>query len=158
MIKDNEEELKNKLHELKGRAASKYQLLLKELLSIQSDLKIEWGSPKVNRGGEFILERKVIKSTFDIISKLDISEKYTIPIVGRLIGFNSRKKNYEILSLDDEKTFSVRIADNSEILPPTINEIYRAEIEQTITTQLSSGEEKIKYALIKFTPMNADSR
>ena len=54
-IKDNELELKNKLQELKGRAESKYQQFLKELLDIKSDLKVEWGSPRNNRGGEFFL-------------------------------------------------------------------------------------------------------
>jgi hypothetical protein len=158
MIKDNEEELKNKLHELKGRAASKYQLLLKELLSIQSDLKIEWGSPKINRGGEFFLEKKVIKSTFDIINKLELSEKETINIKGKLICFHSRTKFYEIRTLDGEK-FSGKAADNSGIQSVTINDIYHAEIEKTITTQLSSGEEKKpKYELIKLTPINTDSR
>ena len=157
MIKDNEEELKNKLHKLKGRAASKYQQLLKELLSIQSDLKIEWGSPKINRGGEFILEKKVIKSAFDIISKLELSEKETINIKGKLICFNSRTKFYEILSLDGEK-FSGTASDNSEIQSVTINDIYHAEIEQTIEIQPSSGEEKVKYKLIKLTTISVDSR
>lgn len=153
MIKDNEEELKNKLHYLKGRVASKYQLLLKELLSIQSDLKIEWGSPKINRGGEFLLDKKVIKSAFNIISKLDIAEKETITITGKLIGLNSRTKSYEISSLDDGLKFSGRIADYAYVQSPTINEIYQAEIEQIIKIHPSSGEEKIKYELIKLTPV-----
>lgn len=152
MVNDNEAALKNKLHELKGRAASKYQLLLKELLSIHSDVKFEWDSPRVHRGGEFLLDKKVIKSAFDIISTLDIAEKETIIVIGKLVGFNSRTKNYE-LSSDDSLKFSGRIADYAYIQSATINETYQAEIEQTIKTHPYSGEEKIKYELIKLTPV-----
>jgi len=148
-LKDNETDLKNKLHDLKGRAASKYQQLLKELLSIQSDLKIEWGSPKVNRGGEFFLEKKVIKQAFEIISKLDIAEREIIQIRGRLVAFDTITKSYKIVSLDDNRHFSGKVAEKAEIPLPNFQDIYSAEIEQIIKTQSSSGKEEVKYELIK---------
>ncbi|MFZ2727102.1 MAG: DUF6575 domain-containing protein [Methylococcaceae bacterium] len=153
MLKDNEMELKNRLHELKGRVASKYQQFLKDLLSIESDLKIEWGSPKNKRGGSFILEHKVIRKTFDIINKLEISEKDNISIEGKLIGCNVRTKTYEILSLNDEAKFSGRISDNADIQHPIINDIYQVEIEHIIKTKLSSGEEKNEWNLIRLIPV-----
>ena len=57
---DSEDMLSNKLHALKGRVASKYRRLLKQLFDLNSGLFFDWGAVASDRGGEFSLSREQV--------------------------------------------------------------------------------------------------
>lgn len=62
-----------KLRELKGRVASKYRRLLKELSDSHSGLFVDWGSVSENRGGEFELTPSDVKTAYHIVDQYELA-------------------------------------------------------------------------------------
>jgi len=152
--RDDEERLSNKLHYLKGRAASKYRSFLESVASSDHGLRLLWGSPKDGRGGHFDLTREEIASALRVVSAIDLqmAEEVIIPCV--LVGLNVRTKTYELSSLDDEQKFSGRISDEApkEVSHATLSQQYKAFLRRMIEVQ-ASGEEKEKWILTDLQPL-----
>lgn len=148
---DSEDLLSNKLHQLKGRVTSKYRRLLKELSDLNSGLFFEWGSVNPEAGGIFELSSDQIRSAYAIVDRIEIAMSDEISIKGKLIGFNSRTRRYEILSSDDGKSYSGKLADDVrlDVPNPAIGEFYEVDLRMLIETQSSSGDELVRWILIR---------
>lgn len=146
---DSEDFLSNKLHALKGRVASKYRRLLKELTDIESGLIFDWGGVKKERGGRFELTHQQVKQAYEIVDRIDINLAEEVIVTGRLIGFNSRTQRYEIRSTEGDKSYAGKVAAEAEIDVgnPTIDEIYVAKLRMLVETQSTSGDEMIRWIL-----------
>lgn len=146
---DSEDLLSNKLHVLKGRVASKYRRLLKELSDINSGIVLEWGSVHANRGGRFALSREEVSNAYKIVDRIEILQAEEITVVGQLIGYNSRTRRYEIRAIDGNLHYSGKAAPDAEMpaLPP-IDEFYVARLRTLIETQSTSGDELIRWVLV----------
>ncbi|MGZ8340933.1 MAG: DUF6575 domain-containing protein [Telluria sp.] len=146
---DSEDLLSNKLHVLKGRVASKYRRLLKELSDINSGIVLEWGSVHANRGGSFRLSREEVANAYKIVDRIEILQAEEITVVGQLIGYNSRTRRYEIRAIDGDLHYAGKAAPDAEMpaLPP-INEFYVARLRSLIETQSTSGDELIRWVLV----------
>lgn len=151
LAQDYEDLLSNKLHSLKGRVASKYRRLLKELVDIDSGIDLEWGSVEQNAGGKFQLTASQVRSAYTIVDRIDIAMAEEVTVAGKLVGFNSRTKRYEILSGDDGRTYAGRVADDArlEVLNPAIGQFYEADIRMLVETQSSSGDELVRWVLVR---------
>jgi len=147
---DNEDNISNKLHILKGRVASKYRRFLKEVHNLGSGIKIDWGSPNEKFGGEVYLTNKQVEKAYSIVDNIDIKMSEAIEVKATLIGLNVRTKRYEILSIQDNEKFSGRVSDDAidEIQHAVINKNYIATIKKVIETKSSSGDEIIKWILV----------
>lgn len=154
---DSEDLLSNKLHALKGRVASKYRRLLKELSDIDSGLALDWGSVNPNGGGEFELSAEQVKRAYAIVDRIDIEMAQEITVSGKLIGFNSRTQRYEILSSDDGRKYSGKVSDEAkiEVLNPAIGQYYEADLRMLVETQSSSGDELIRWVLVRLGATSA---
>lgn len=152
---DKEELLNNKLHALKGRVASKYRLVLKELHKLSSGIKFDWGSPNSEFGGKVELTKTQIDKAYALVDRIDIEMSESIEINSNLIGLNIRTKRYEIESLETNESFSGRVADDAvmKVKNATINRNYKATIKKLIETKSSSGDEKVKWILYDLTPL-----
>lgn len=148
---DSEDLLSNKLHALKGRVASKYRRLLKELADIDSGIALDWGSVSPNGGGEFQLSADQVKRAYAIVDRIDIEMAQEITVSGKLIGFNSRTQRYELLSSEDGRTYSGKVSDEAkiEISNPAIGQFYEADLRMLVETQSSSGDELIRWVLVR---------
>lgn len=161
LAQDSEDLLSNKLHSLRGRVASKYRRLLKELADIDSGIDLDWGSVEPNGGGRFRLTSAQVRSAYAIVDRIDIAMAEEITVTGKLVGFNSRTKRYEILSGDDGRTYAGRLADDAilEVANPAIDQFYEADIRMLVETQSSSGDELIRWVLVRLglsrTPSDA---
>jgi hypothetical protein len=147
---DNEYTLTKNLHKLKGRVASKYRRLLKDITVIGSGLRFEWGSPNSRFGGLVSLSKSQIEKAYSIVDKIDIQMSESIEIKAKLIGLNVRTKRYEIHSLENTDKYSGRVADEtlSDIEHAVINNNYTATLKKIIETKSSTGDENIKWVLI----------
>lgn len=146
---DSEDFLSNKLHILKGRVASKYRRLLKELADIESGLVFDWGGVKEGRGGRFEMTHQQVKKAYEIVDRIDVSMAEEVVVTGRLIGYNSRTQRYEIRATDGDKAYSGKVATEAkiEVGNPTIDEIYVAHLRMLVETQSTSGDELIRWIL-----------
>lgn len=148
---DSEDLLSNKLHQLKGRVTSKYRRLLKELSDLNSGLFFDWGSVSSEGGGKFELSSDQVRSAYAIVDRIEIAMSDEITIKGKLIGFNSRTRRYEILSSDDGKSYSGKLADDVrlDIPNPAIGEFYEVDLRMLVETQSSSGDELVRWILVR---------
>ncbi len=154
---DSADLLSSKLHELKGRVASKYRRLLKELSDIDSGLVVDWGSVDPQRGGQFELTSAQVKGAYAIVDRIDIELAQEIVVTGKLIGFNSRTQRYEILSGEDGRTYAGKVADEArlEVPNPAIGQFYEADLRMLVETQSTSGDELIRWLLVRLGPTRA---
>ncbi len=159
---DSEDCLSNKLHVLKGRVASKYRWLLKELNDINSGIRVDWGSVEAGKGGVFELSREQVSKAYAIVDKIHIAMAEELVLHGQLVGFNSRTKSYEILSSEDQKNYSGKLSEEAVISveQPAIGRSYFASLRMLIETQLSSGDELVRWVLVglsKTDPRRSDN-
>lgn len=155
LAQDSEDLLSNKLHSLRGRVTSKYRRLLKELADINSGLFFEWGSVNPNLGGKFELTSTQVKNAYTIVDRMEIAMAEEITITGKLIGFNSRTRRYEIMSSDDGRTYAGKVLEEAilEIPNPAIGQFYEVDLRMLIETQSTSGDELIRWVLVRLGPM-----
>lgn len=154
---DSEDRLSNKLHALKGRVASKYRRLLKELADIESGIALDWGSISPSGGGAFQLTAEQVRTAYAIVDRIDVDMAQELTVSGKLIGFNSRTQRYEILSSEDGHTYSGKVSDEAkiEVANPAIGQFYEADLRMLVETQSSSGDELIRWVLVRLGSRSA---
>ena len=147
---DNEDNISNKLHLLKGRVASKYRRFLKEIHNIGSGITVDWGSPSSKDGGKIFLSKQQIEKAYSIVDSIDIQMSEAIDVKATLIGLNIRTKRYEILSIKDNEKFSGRVSDDAieDVQHAVIKKNYVATLKKVIEIKSSSGEESVKWILV----------
>lgn len=146
----DEDRLSNLLHELKGRAISKYRSLLGILVEVDGDVDVNWGSPKEGQGGTFLFRRKNIIDAFKIVSRVEEEVGEALIITSRLIALHTRTKSYELSDIANEQKFSGKLSADA---PESINharlrEIYVATLRRVIEVNSTSGEEKERWLLV----------
>lgn len=157
LAKDSEDLLSNKLHSLRGRVTSKYRRLLKELSDLNSGISFEWGSVIPNMGGTFEMTPEEVRSAYAIVDRMEVAMAEEMTIRGKLIGFNSRTRRYEIMSSDDGRSYAGKVADDVslEIPNPAIGQFYEVDLRMLIETQSTSGDELIRWVLVRLGPLRA---
>lgn len=147
--RDNEENISNKLHELKGRVASKYRSFLREVSKLDSPMKLHWGSPNSERGRVLSLSRQEIKKAYDLVSKIDIDMSESVTFKAELLGLDVKTKRYRVRHLSDNEDYSGKILEESldAVRHSEINGIYVVTLKKIIETNFSSGAEYTKWAL-----------
>ncbi|WP_052750310.1 DUF6575 domain-containing protein [Arsukibacterium sp. MJ3] len=149
--RDNEDNISNKLHQLKGRVASKYRLFLREVSKLDSPMKLHWGSPNKERGRILSLSMQEIKRAFDLVSKIDIDMSESVTFRAELLGLDIKTKRYRVRHLSDNEDYSGKILDESldAVRHSEISGIYNVTLKKIIETNFSSGSEYTKWALIR---------
>ncbi|WNL38630.1 hypothetical protein RN346_15235 [Halomonas sp. PAMB 3232] len=153
--RDSEDNISNKLHELKGRVASKYRSFLGEVAKLDSPMRLHWGSPNSERGRVLLLSKQEIKKAFDLVSKIDINMSESVVFRAELLGLDTKTKRYRVRHLNDNEDYSGKIVDESleAIRHSEINGIYNVTLKKIIETNFSSGAEYTKWALVALEPV-----
>lgn len=148
--RDDEDNISNKLHELKGRVASKYRTFLKEVSKLDSPMKLHWGSPNKERGRVLSLSKQEIKNAFDLVSKISIDMSESVTFRAELLGLDIKTKRYRVRHLSDNEDYSGKILDSSLdiVRHSEINGIYNVSLKKIIETNFSSGSEYTKWVLV----------
>ncbi len=151
LAKNSEDLLSNKLHSLRGRVTSKYRRLLKELTDLNSGMSFEWGSVNPSMGGTYEMTPEEVRIAYSIVDRMEIAMAEEVTISGKLIGFNSRTRRYEIMSSDDGRTYAGKVAEEVilEVQNPAIGEFYEVDLRMLIETQSTSGDELIRWVLVR---------
>jgi hypothetical protein len=154
--RDNDDNISNKLHELQGRVASKYRRFLKDIVKLESPMKIDWGSPSEDRGGSIKLSKDEIKTAFELVSKIDIDMSESVTFQAELLGLDVATKRYRVKHLTEEEVFAGKIADDSleKVSHSEINGIYSVTLKKVIETNSSSGAEYTKWLLVELDAAN----
>ena len=148
--RDNEDNISNKLHELKGRVASKYRIFLREVSKLDSSMKLHWGSPNKDRGRVISLSKQEIRRAFELVSKIDIDMSESVTFRAELLGLDVKTKRYRVRHLDDNEDYSGKILDESldAVRHSEISGIYNVTLKKIIETNSSSGSEYTKWVLV----------
>lgn len=153
--RDNEDNISNKLHQLKGRVASKYCAFLREVSRLDSSMKLHWGSPNNVRGSTLMLSRSEIRSAFDIVSKIDTDMSESVVFKAELLGLDVQTKIYRVKHISDNEVYSGKISPGSlgGVQNSKINGIYIVTLKKIIETNFSSGSEYTKWILVSLVPV-----
>lgn len=148
--RDDEDNISNKLHKLKGRVASKYRVFLREVSKLDSPMKLHWGSPNEERGRVISLSKQEIRRAFELVSKIDIDMSESVTFRAELLGLDVKTKRYRVRHLDDNEDYSGKILDESldAVRHSEINGIYNITLKKIIETNSSSGSEYTKWVLV----------
>ncbi len=146
---DNEDFISNKLHELQGRVASKYKAFLKSLTKLDTPLKVDWGSPNIERGKSLEINKDTILNAYKAVSKIDIDMSEDVVFKAELLGLDVKTKRYRVRHLSENEDYSGKISEESinEVEHSEINGIYEVTLKKVIETNSSSGAEYTKWLL-----------
>jgi hypothetical protein len=149
------ERLRQILHELKIRPASKYRELLTNVLKTNTGFNIDWASPVEGRKGSANLNVANAKEVIVIIDEIESEEPYEYDVIGILIGMNIRTKVYEIKDTDQNRKISGKILEEAvhQVENATINREYLARIREIPEILPVTGETKYKKQLVSLTPL-----
>ncbi len=138
------------LHPLGARCASKYRILLEQLMAADADIIIEHASPKTGLQTRSFLSVDQAKTIVSIVKQLEkeLFEKYIVPC--KLIAFNSRTYHFEIETLEDGQRLTGKAEQNAipETMMVVIYENYNATIQETIEVSPITGEQKKKFTML----------
>ena len=95
-----------------------------------------------------------VRSAYTIVDRMEVAMAEEMTVSGKLIGFNSRTRRYEIMSSDDGKSYSGKVSDDVklEIPNPAIGNFYEVDLRMLIETQSTSGDELIRWVLVRLGP------
>lgn len=138
------------LHPLGARCASKYRILLEQLMAADADIIIEHASPKTGLQTRSSLSVDQAKTIVSIVKQLEkeLFEKYIVPC--KLIAFNSRTYHFEIETLEDGQRLTGKAEQDAipETMMVVIYENYNATIQETIEVSPITGEQKKKFTML----------
>ena len=144
-----------KLGELRGRTVTKYRDLLDHLETGVQDVEFKWGSPRNPDSVSVVVTREVAKRASVRLRQAVPETETEFEIVGRLRGFNSRTKTYEIWDTYENRKYTGRVDDGAlgEIGQAVIDEIYGALLRE-IHESAPDGETTTKYRLLRLGDRN----
>lgn len=147
---DDEDLLSNKLHELKGRVASKYRRLLKDLVVLNSEVVLDWGSIGDGRGFKVGFSKEKLKSTYNLVDHIDIDMGESVSFRGELLGLDLTAKRYRLFHLEDNQEYAGKVVDEAldKLKHSEINGIYQAELKKVTELYASSGQESVRWLLV----------
>lgn len=154
----NRNELSKLMQKHQQRTASRYRRFLIALTDSEANLRIEWGSPNLQKTGNASLSVFDAWRAIEICSELVVNEPEEYEIVGTLCAVDNKRKTFRLDDIYDKKSYFGKI--DSEVfksgvemtaIPP---KNYRATIQSTIQENPTTGETSIEYNLIALEPWN----
>lgn len=154
-IGSNADPLKEKLQALKLRVAGNYLEFLQAISKNTEETKLEWASPRKDRGGAVAISTLTAKSAISII-QLGAEDEITIKeVIGTLEGGSLRNKIFEFEVGDSEKyTGKVTSQAMSQVEGAVLGSSYKAIIRVIRTLKPMTGEIETKYELDELYPID----
>lgn len=143
-------ELSAELQKSHKKCASSYRNFLNNLIKIESDVYVNWGSTNSKKGGRTSLEYSEALATFEFITKMEMENPESYEIVGKLIAANEDKKTLILEQTNSDKKITAKISfeiGSSQENELTIGKSYSAQITEVLSTNSATGEEKIDYEI-----------
>jgi hypothetical protein len=142
------------LGRVKGRAFAKYSQLINQLALADSGLSIMRAAPQGRRKDEVTLTADAVKAISEVVRTIELEERRTIRLYGRLIGVNIRTLYFELQELQTRAKVVGRILEGAlqDVEHAIINGVYLAEISEILEVSAVTGEEHISRQLVRLFP------
>jgi hypothetical protein len=139
--------------------ASKYRTFLNFISDAESDINFDWGSPHPERGGSATLTYINAINALYLINKMEIAAPEIREVTGVLVGGNIESKRFELRDIYEEFKYKGEIADSllSSDVDMTLENIYKATIEETIEMNKVTDEIKKKYKLVNLERLKLET-
>lgn len=157
------EDLEKKLSQFSGKPFVKFKSLVSNLITLDADLYLEWGSVDGEKGAAVSISFQKLLETLDLIEKREISNPTIINITAKLVlaGVPTKKKRqprFIAITLEqDEKEYKgsihVNVLRNKDI-NLIVDKVYRMSIEETIAVNSATGDEETTYTLVDLMIVN----
>ncbi|MFB2876922.1 hypothetical protein [Floridanema aerugineum] len=150
------QKLREEIKKIQGEPSIKFKNLIKHLMSLESDLVLEWGSVNPEKGAIVEFPSHKVVETFDIISKLELENPNLHEVMGTLIlaGVGDRKDSRLFIIYDDKDNKEYKGHISQELINSLdenieIDKRYKALIEETLKVNPLTGEEIKVYSLLQ---------
>lgn len=153
-IGSNPEELSRFMIETDDKTAPKYRAFLEALVEAGTGLKIDWGSPSLDRGGTVKTNLASISETLEVIKKIESLEIKQYEIVGELTKVDKNSWKFGIKEIKTEASFKGDILDQAkaDAGTATISRLYVATILELPEISPTTKNLKIYYKLAGLKP------
>jgi hypothetical protein len=143
-------DLTESLNKLGRHFTSRYRVFLNCIADMESNVDFGWGSPHPERGGHVKLTYLDAINALYLINRMEIAAPEILEVTGVLIGGNVESKRFELRDIYDEVKYRGDIDDSllASSIDKTLDNIYRATIEERIEVNIATGESKPKHKLI----------
>lgn len=149
------DKLRQRLMEMKPRAASKYGVLLSNLIASQSPFKVDWASPTPSRNRSVSLDLFAAAGALRTVEQVTREVGETRTLVGHFVGIDLLGKSFMLILREDEETYRGKIADEAmdAAAHVTMNQTYRISIRETLEVT-ASGEERLRLTVEKIEELD----
>lgn len=149
-IGNNAEQLRERLLEMKPRAASKYGVLLNTLIASQSPLKLDWASPNTARNRSASIDLVTAANALKTVEQITREVGETRTLVGHFVGIELPRKSFTFEIDEEQEPYRGKIAEAAMSIAEhaTLNRPYRVTIRETLEVT-ASGEEKSRLEVEK---------
>lgn len=162
MKASKDSELKEEIDKYQGMPSVKFKQLIKNLMELQSDIIVEWGSVNIEKSQLVKLSSDTIARAFNVISQSE-QHQARFEVIGRLIlaGIGNNKEQRVFLLNDETNNKEYRGYISPQLITSfneniELNEIYKAVIEEKLTINSLTRKEVINYTLIELTLFSND--
>jgi hypothetical protein len=158
-IDSNNEDLTKIVNGLGRQFASKYRVFLNSVADAESDINFDWGSPHPERGGSATLTYTNAIHALYLINKMEIAAPEIREVTGLLVGGNIESKRFELRDIYEEFKYKGEIEDSllASDVDMTLENIYKATIQETIEVNKVTGETKPKYKLVNLERLKLET-
>lgn len=145
----DEDKVSNKLHDLKGRVASKYRKLLKDLVAMQSPLKVEWASPVEGLGRTATIDQQTLIATYSVVSRISVAMEEEVTFLGELMGLDVSTQRFRVRDLETSVEYAGPVAGETIISgQSSIRGHYRVTLLKQEELNAVSGQMRTKWSLV----------
>ena len=150
----DEDRVSKKLHELKGRVASKYRKLLKDLVSMRSPLKVEWASPIAGLGGTTMIDQQTIFAAYNVVSKISVAMAEEVSFRGELVGLDVSKQRFRVRDLETSAEYAGPVVGEGVLAGrSSVPGYYIVTLLKQEELNDMSGQMRTKWSLVDLEPI-----
>jgi hypothetical protein len=138
----------------------KYRSFLEALIRSKTGLKIEWGSPTLNRGGSIEASFEELRETLEVIKKIESLQEKEYEIVGELFKVDKDSWKFGIRELQSGDTYKGSILEQakSDAGTATISRLYSATILEVPEIFPATNSIKKNYKLVNLIPYESPNK
>jgi len=140
--------LRQKMLNFPARTASKYRGFLNSIVQGNANIKIDWGSPTLNRGRFVEVSLLTASKILEVIKEIESQEPKEYEVIGEL--FKVDKDNWKFGIRDRANSYRGDILESSkhEAGTATISQIYKAKIRESSEVIPATGDIKVTFQLL----------
>lgn len=149
-IGNDVERLRDRLLDIKPRAASKYRVFLTSLIASESSFRADWASPDPSRNRSVSLDLITAAGALKTVEQVTSEAGETRVVTARFVGVELPRRSFTLEVDGDDEPYRGKIAASAMGMAEhaTLNHPYRVTIRETLEVT-ASGEERSRFEVEK---------